>query len=68
MYLFLFCALCFSCNCVYCDEVHVRCSASGFCIISKFFVKSVLMSVRSIVMSQLYRRKIVVWRKLKKLN
>ena len=27
--------------CVYCDEVHVRCSASGFCIISKFCVKSV---------------------------
>ena len=48
MYLFLYCALCFSCNCVYmyCDAVHVRCSASGFCIISKFCVKSVLMSVR----------------------
>ena len=36
MYLFVFCALCFSCNCVYCDVVHVRCPASGFCIISKF--------------------------------
>ena len=46
MYLFLYSALCFSCNCVYCDEVHVRCSASEFCIISKFCVKSVLMSVR----------------------
>ena len=44
--LFLFCALCFSCNCVYCYAVHVRCSASGFCIVSKFCVKSVLMSVR----------------------
>ena len=32
--------------CVYCDAVHVLCSASGFCIISKFCVKSVLMSVR----------------------
>ena len=28
--------------CVYCDAVHVRCSSSGFCIISKFCVKSVL--------------------------
>ena len=66
MYLFLYCALCFSCNCVYCDAVHVRCSASGFCIISKFCVKSVLMSVRrrqEKVMSQLYRRKIVLRRK-----
>ena len=44
--LFLFCALCFSCNCVYCYAVPVRCSASGFCIVSKFCVKSVLMSVR----------------------
>ena len=42
----LFCALCFSCNCVYCYAVPVRCSASGFCIVSKFCVKSVLMSVR----------------------
>ena len=42
--LFLFCALCFSCN--YCFAVPVRCSASGFCIVSKFCVKSVLMSVR----------------------
>ena len=25
--------------CVYCDAVHVRCSASGFCIISKFCVR-----------------------------
>ena len=32
--------------CIYCDAVHVRCSASGFSIISKFCVKSVLMSVR----------------------
>ena len=32
--------------CVYCDAVRVRCLASGFCIISKFCVKSVLMSVR----------------------
>ena len=66
MYLFLYCALCFSCNCVYCDAVHVRCSASGFCIISKFCVKSVLVSVRLRqvkVMSQLYGRKIVLWRK-----
>ena len=46
MYLSLYCALCFPCNCVYCDEVLVRCSASGFYIISKFCVKSVLMSVR----------------------
>ena len=38
---FLYCALC-----VCCDAVHVRFSASGFCIISKFCVKSVLMSVR----------------------
>ena len=44
--LFLFCALCFSCNCVYCYAVPVRCSASGFCIVSKFCFKSVLMSVR----------------------
>ena len=44
--LFLFCALCFSCNCVYCYAVPVRCSASGFCIVSKCCVKSVLMSVR----------------------
>ena len=44
--LFLFCSLCFSCNCVYCYAVPVRCSASGFCIVSKFCVKSVLMSVR----------------------
>ena len=29
-----------------CDAVHVRCSASGFFIISKFCVRSVLMSVR----------------------
>ena len=34
--LFLFCALCFSCNCVYCYAVPVRCSALGFCIFSKF--------------------------------
>ena len=40
MYLFLYCTLCFSCNCVYCDAVHVRCSASEFCIISKFRVES----------------------------
>ena len=40
------CALCFSCNCEYCDAVHVRCSGSRLCIISKFCVKSVLMSVR----------------------
>ena len=33
MYFFLYCALCFSCNC---DAIHVRCSALGFCIISKF--------------------------------
>ena len=46
MYLFLYCALCFSCNCDNCDVVHVRCSASGFCIISKFCVKSDLMSLR----------------------
>ena len=39
MYFFLFCALCFSCNCVYCYAVPVRCSASGFCIVSKFCVK-----------------------------
>ena len=44
--LVLYCALCFSCNCVSCDAVHVRCAASGFCIISKFCVKSILMSVR----------------------
>ena len=31
---------------VYGDAIHVRCSASGFCIISNFCVKSVLMSVR----------------------
>ena len=41
MYLFLYCALCFSC-----DAVHVRYSASGFCIVSKFHVRSVLVSVR----------------------
>ena len=35
----------FPSNCVYCDAVHVRCSSSGFCIISKFCV-SVLMSTR----------------------
>ena len=29
----------FSSNCVYCDAVHVRCCASGFCIISKFCVR-----------------------------
>ena len=40
MYLFLYCALCISCNS---DAVHVGCSASGFCIISKFCVKSVLL-------------------------
>ena len=44
--LFLFRALCFSCNCVYCYAVPVGCSASEFCIVSKFCVKSVLMSVR----------------------
>ena len=62
MYLFLYCALCFSCNCVYCHAVHVRCSA----IINKFWVKSLLVSVRwrqEKVMSHLYRRKIVLWRK-----
>ena len=47
MYLFVYCALCFSCNCVYCGAVHVRCSASEFCIINKFCVKSVLESVTS---------------------
>ena len=46
MYLFLYCVLCFSCNCVSCDVVHVRCAASGVCINSKFCVKSVLMLVR----------------------
>ena len=46
--LFLFCALCFSCNCVYCYAVPVRCSVSGFCIVSKFCVKSVLMSVSEV--------------------
>ena len=46
MYLFLYCASCSSSGCVYCDAVHVRCSGSGFRIISKFCVKSVLMSVR----------------------
>ena len=30
----------------YCEVVHVPCSVSGFCIISKFHVKSVLVSVR----------------------
>ena len=44
--LFLSCALCFSCNCVYCYAVPVRSSALGFCIVSKFCVKSTLMSVR----------------------
>ena len=29
----------FSFNCVYCDAVHVRCCASGFCIISTFCVR-----------------------------
>ena len=29
----------FSSTCVYCDAVHVRCCASGFCIISKFCVR-----------------------------
>ena len=47
MYLFFIARCVFhSCNCVYCDAVHVRCSASEFCIISKFCVKSVLVSVR----------------------
>ena len=66
MCLFFYCALCFSCNCVYCNAVHVRCSASEFCIVSKFCVKNVLMSVRrrqEKVMSQSYRRKIVLWMK-----
>ena len=53
---------------VYCDAVHERCSASGFCIISNICVKNVLMSVRwrqEKVMSQLYRRKTVLWMKLR---
>ena len=29
---------CFSSNCVYCDAVHVRCCAAGFCITSASFV------------------------------
>ena len=39
--LVLICIACgiFSSNCVYCDVVHVRCCASGFCIISKFCVR-----------------------------
>ena len=39
--MYLFCIACcvFSSNCVYCDAVHARCCASGFCIISKFGVR-----------------------------
>ena len=39
--LVLICIACgiFSSNCVYCDAVHVRCCASGFCIIRKFCVR-----------------------------
>ena len=32
----------FSSNYVYCDAVHVRCCASGFCIMSKFCVYRML--------------------------
>ena len=32
----------FSSNCVYCDEVHVRCCSSGFCIISKFLLECLM--------------------------
>ena len=47
MYFFCFARCVFHVlNCVYCYAVPVRCSASGFCIVSKFCVKSVLMSVR----------------------
>jgi len=48
VFVFVLLARCFlfSCNCVSSDAVHVRCSASRFCLISKFCVKSVLMSVR----------------------
>ena len=42
----VFVFLCFSRSYVYCDAVHARCSSSGFCIVSKFCVKSVLTSVR----------------------
>ena len=39
MYLFLYCVLCFFLsNHGVCDAIHVRCCASGFCIISKFCV------------------------------
>ena len=31
--------VCFHLICVYCDAVHIRCSANGFCIISKFCVR-----------------------------
>ena len=46
--LFLYCAFCFSCNCLYCDAIHVRCSASIFCSISKFCVRSVLIYVSEV--------------------
>ena len=41
--LFLYCPLCFFMQFFFCNVVHVRCSASGFCIISNW---SVLMAVK----------------------